>query len=308
MKHLLYLKELKQERISRLLDKAESFLKTDNFVSEKHQTLRGYTVANLFYEPSTRTRGSFQIAAKKLGADILNFDEKMSSSEKGETVLDTIYTLESMGINYFVIRHVEAGMSLMVSQQVNENSHVINAGEGDISHPSQGLLDLLTIKQHKKSFDQLKVVIIGDIKHSRVARSLAEGLNIMSIKELTLITPESLKPNMEDYVDANYTSKIDEGLVGADVVMALRIQQERIKDSSKESVIENYFSNYGLTTQRLANCNNDVIIMHPGPMNRGIEISDNVADGKHSVIREQVTNGISVRMALLSMMQEEVMK
>ena len=281
---------------------------TDNFVSEKYQTLRGYTVANLFYEPSTRTRGSFQIAAKKLGADILNFDEKMSSSEKGETVLDTIYTLESMGINYFVIRHSEAGMHAMVAKHVKENSHVINAGEADISHPTQGLLDLLTIKQHKKNFDQLKVVIIGDIKHSRVARSLAEGLKIMSVKELTLISPESFKPNLEDYVDANYTSNLDEGLIDADVVMALRIQQERIKNSSEEFVGENYFNNYGLTNQRLASCNDDVIIMHPGPMNRGIEISDNVADGKHSVIREQVTNGISVRMALLSMMQAEVMK
>ena len=281
---------------------------TDNFVSEKYQTLRGYTVANLFYEPSTRTRGSFQIAAKKLGADILNFDEKMSSSEKGETILDTIYTLESMGINYFVIRHSEAGMHAMVAKHVNENSHVINAGEADISHPTQGLLDLLTIKQHKKNFDQLKVVIIGDIKHSRVARSLAEGLKIMSVKELTLISPESFKPNLEDYVDANYTSNLDEGLIDADVVMALRIQQERIKNSSEEFVSQNYFNNYGLTNQRLASCNDDVIIMHPGPMNRGIEISDNVADGKHSVIREQVTNGISVRMALLSIMQEEVMK
>ena len=281
---------------------------TDNFVSEKYQTLRGYTVANLFYEPSTRTRGSFQIAAKKLGADILNFDEKMSSSEKGETILDTIYTLESMGINYFVIRHSEAGMHAMVAKHVKENSHVINAGEADISHPTQGLLDLLTIKQHNKSFDQLKVVIIGDIKHSRVARSLAEGLKIMSVKELTLISPESFKPNLEDYVDANYTSNLDEGLIDADVVMALRIQQERIKNSSEEFVGENYFNNYGLTNQRLASCNDDVIIMHPGPMNRGIEISDNVADGKHSVIREQVTNGISVRMALLSMMQAEVMK
>jgi len=281
---------------------------TDNFVSEKYQTLRGYTVANLFYEPSTRTRGSFQIAAKKLGADILNFDEKMSSSEKGETILDTIYTLESMGINYFVIRHSEAGMHAMVAKHVKENSHVINAGEADISHPTQGLLDLLTIKQHKKNFDQLKVVIIGDIKHSRVARSLAEGLKIMSVKELTLISPESFKPNLEDYVDANYTSNLDEGLIDADVVMALRIQQERIKNSSEEFVSQNYFNNYGLTNQRLASCNDDVIIMHPGPMNRGIEISDNVADGKHSVIREQVTNGISVRMALLSMMQAEVMK
>ncbi len=281
---------------------------TDNFVSEKYQTLRGYTVANLFYEPSTRTRGSFQIAAKKLGADILNFDEKMSSSEKGETILDTIYTLESMGINYFVIRHSEAGMHAMVAKHVKENSHVINAGEADISHPTQGLLDLLTIKQHKKNFDQLKVVIIGDIKHSRVARSLAEGLKIMSVKELTLISPESFKPNLEDYVDANYTSNLDEGLIDADVVMALRIQQERIKNSSEEFVGENYFNNYGLTNQRLASCNDDVIIMHPGPMNRGIEISDNVADGKHSVIREQVTNGISVRMALLSMMQAEVME
>jgi aspartate carbamoyltransferase catalytic subunit len=213
-----------------------------------------------------------------------------------------------MGINYFVIRHSEAGMHAMVAKHVKENSHVINAGEADISHPTQGLLDLLTIKQHKKNFDQLKVVIIGDIKHSRVARSLAEGLKIMSVKELTLISPESFKPNLEDYVDANYTSNLDEGLIDADVVMALRIQQERIKNSSEEFVGENYFNNYGLTNQRLASCNDDVIIMHPGPMNRGIEISDNVADGKHSVIREQVTNGISVRMALLSMMQAEVMK
>ena len=308
MKHLLYLKEISKDQINKILEKADSFLITNNVIDDKNKIMRGSSLANLFYEPSTRTRGSFHIAAQKLGAEIFNFDDKMSSSEKGETILDTIFTLESMGINYFVIRHGEAGIHTMISKKVSNNSHIISAGEGGVSHPTQGLLDLFTIKKSKGNFNRLKIVILGDIKHSRVARSLAEGLNTMSVGQLMLIAPEYFKPNMEHFACAEYTDNIVSGLEGADVVMTLRIQNERMTQPKNNIDIKDYTNNYGLTTERLEACNDSVIIMHPGPINRGVEITDNVADGKHSVIREQVTNGIAVRMALLSIMQDQANK
>ncbi len=308
MKHLLYLKEISKDQINKILEKADSFLVTKNVIEDKNKIMRGLSLANLFYEPSTRTRGSFHIAAKRLGAEIFNFDDKMSSSEKGETILDTIFTLESMGINYFVIRHIETGIHTMISEKVSNNSHIISAGEGDVSHPSQGLLDLFTIKKSKGDFTRLKIVILGDIQHSRVARSLAEGLNTMSVGQLILVAPEYFKPNMEHFPCAEYTDNIVNGLEGADVVMTLRIQNERMTQSRSNFDIKDYFNNYGLTTERLEACNDSVIIMHPGPMNRGVEITDNVADGERSVIREQVSNGIAVRMALLSIMQDQTNK
>ena len=308
MKHLLYLKELNQRTISKLLAKAETFLSSNNFPPPQDKNLQGITLANLFLEPSTRTRSSFQIAAKRLGADVLNIDDHHSSRVKGESIIDTIRTLEAMGVNYFVIRHKERGVLSKIVASLNSNSHVINGGESADSHPTQGLLDLLTIKKHKKSFDQIKVAIVGDIKHSRVARSLAEGLTIMANKKLALIAPEEFKPNMEFYPTAEYYKNLDQGLVNADVVVALRVQRERIERLTETMSPDHYFEKYGLTTKRLEPCNDDVIVMHPGPVNRGVEISDEVADGANSVIREQITNGIAIRMALLSMMQAEVMK
>ena len=308
MKHLLYLKELNQRTISKLLAKAETFLSTNNFPPPQDKNLQGITLANLFLEPSTRTRSSFQIAAKRLGADVLNIDEQHSSRTKGETIIDTIRTLEAMGVNYFVVRHKERGILSKIVANVDLDSHVINGGESIDSHPTQGLLDLLTIKKHKKGFDQIKVAIVGDIKHSRVARSLAEGLATMAVKTLTLIAPEEFKPDMKFYPNAEHCKNLDQGLVNADVVVALRVQRERIESLTETISPDHYFEKYGLTMKRLEPCNDDVIVMHPGPMNRGVEISDEVADGANSVIREQITNGIAIRMALLSMMQAEVMK
>ena len=308
MKHLLYLKELNQRTISKLLAKAETFLSSNNFPSPQDKNLQGITLANLFLEPSTRTRSSFQIAAKRLGADVLNIDEQHSSRTKGETIIDTIQTLEAMGVNYFVVRHKERGILSKIVANVDSGSHVINGGESIDSHPTQGLLDLLTIKKHKKGFDQIKVAIVGDIKHSRVARSLAEGLVTMAVKKLTLITPEEFEPDMKFYPNAEYNKNLEQGLVNADVVVALRVQRERIERLTETMSPDHYFEKYGLTTKRLEPCNDDVIVMHPGPVNRGVEISDEVADGTNSVIREQITNGIAIRMALLSMMQAEVMK
>ena len=308
MKHLLYLKELNQRTISKLLAHAETFLSTNNFPRPQDKNLQGITLANLFLEPSTRTRSSFQIAAKRLGADVLNIDEQHSSRTKGETIIDTIRTLEAMGVNYFVVRHKERGILSKIVANVDLDSHVINGGESVDSHPTQGLLDLLTIKKHKKGFDQIKVAIVGDIKHSRVARSLAEGLATMAVKTLTLIAPEEFKPDMKFYPNAEHCKNLDQGLVNADVVVALRVQRERIESLTETISPDHYFEKYGLTMKRLEPCNDDVIVMHPGPMNRGVEISDEVADGANSVIREQITNGIAIRMALLSMMQAEVMK
>ncbi len=308
MKHLLYLKELNQRTISKLLAKAETFLSSNNFPPPQDKNLQGITLANLFLEPSTRTRSSFQIAAKRLGADVLNIDEQHSSRTKGETIIDTIRTLEAMGVNYFVVRHKERGILSKIVANVDLDSHVINGGESVDSHPTQGLLDLLTIKKHKKGFDQIKVAIVGDIKHSRVARSLAEGLATMAVKTLTLIAPEEFKPDMKFYPNAEHCKNLDQGLVNADVVVALRVQRERIESLTETISPDHYFEKYGLTMKRLEPCNDDVIVMHPGPMNRGVEISDEVADGANSVIREQITNGIAIRMALLSMMQAEVMK
>ena len=308
MKHLLYLKELNQSTISKLLAKAETFLSSKNFPPQEDKNLQGITLANLFLEPSTRTRSSFQIAAKRLGADVLNIDDQHSSRVKGESIIDTIRTLEAMGVNYFVIRHKERGILSKIVASLDSDSHVINGGESTDSHPTQGLLDLLTIKKHKKGFDQIKVAIVGDIKHSRVARSLTEGLTIMSNKKLALITPEEFKPNMEFYPNAEHYKDLDQGLVNADVVVALRVQKERIESLTEMISPNDYFEKYGLTEKRLQPCNDDVIVMHPGPVNRGVEISDEVADGANSVIREQVTNGIAIRMALLSMMQAEVMQ
>jgi aspartate carbamoyltransferase catalytic subunit len=308
VKHLLYLKELNQRTISKLLAKAETFLSTNNFPPPQDKNLQGITLANLFLEPSTRTRSSFQIAAKRLGADVLNIDEQHSSRTKGETIIDTIRTLEAMGVNYFVVRHKERGILSKIVANVDLDSHVINGGESVDSHPTQGLLDLLTIKKYKKGFDQIKVAIVGDIKHSRVARSLAEGLATMAVKTLTLIAPEEFKPDMKFYPNAEHCKNLDQGLVNADVVVALRVQRERIESLTETISPDHYFEKYGLTMKRLEPCNDDVIVMHPGPMNRGVEISDEVADGANSVIREQITNGIAIRMALLSMMQAEVMK
>jgi aspartate carbamoyltransferase catalytic subunit len=248
-------------------------------------------VANLFFEPSTRTRASFDLASRRLGAHVVNLDLQSSSRAKGETLLDTIYTLEAMNTDVFVIRDSEAGMPEFLIDHVAPHVSVISAGEAHLSHPTQGLLDALTIR--------LKVAIVGDIKHSRVARSAAYALMTLGTTDLRLVAPESLLPAESEFRGAQRFTRIEDGIAGADVVMMLRIQKERMVQSASLDDAA-YFRDFGLDARRLKLASPNVLVMHPGPMNRGVEISSEVADGPRSVIREQVNNGVAVRMAVLA--------
>ena len=300
--HLLTLDGLPRPLIIELLDRAESYLRAAGEPPARDHILAGRTVANLFFEPSTRTRASFELAAKRMSADVLNLDVNMSSRKKGESILDTIYTLQAMQVDIFVIRDASEGVPALIASKVQPHVSVLNAGEASTSHPTQGLLDLLTIRQHKLHFEGLSVAIVGDIAHSRVARSVSEGLRIMGTRDLRLIAPPGLEPEPAVYPGAMITNDLDQGLAGADVVMALRIQRERMQEDLLS--LEAYQEQYGLTYSRLARAKPDVIVMHPGPMNRGVEIMGDVADGPHSVINQQVTNGLAVRMALLASVLE----
>ena len=304
MKHLLYLKDLDQETISQILDIAENFLNHNNRPIGYENVLENRTLANLFFEPSTRTRSTFEIASKKLGADVINIDEEHSSRTKGETLIDTIKTLEAMGINYFVIRNRKEGVFEDIKNAIEDSTHLISAGESHISHPTQGLLDLVTIRSNKKDFNNIKVSILGDISHSRVTRSLYEGLRIMNAGKIILISPKEYSPDMKIFEGAEYTDDVNKGLKDADVVVTLRVQKERMRNKQVLLETEKYYREYGLTTERIKNCKKDVIVMHPGPMNRGVEIQNEVADGPNSVITQQVTNGIAARMAILSILEE----
>lgn len=304
LRHLLSLRGLDRQRITDLLDRAEKFLSPFGQRVVRSRALDGMTVANLFFEPSTRTRASFELAAKRLGADVINLNVSTSSRKKGESILDTIYTLQAMHVDVFVVRDASAGVSGYIARNVNDYVSVLNAGEADVSHPTQGLLDLMTIRHHKENFADLTVAIVGDIAHSRVARSAAEGLRTMGVGELRLVSPESLAPEPEDFPGAKFLTDIKKGIRGADVVMALRIQRERIDSLHEMPGIDEYFANFGLSHERMKLAAPDAIVMHPGPMNRGIEIESSLADGPSSVIVEQVTNGVAVRMALLEIVAE----
>jgi aspartate carbamoyltransferase catalytic subunit len=299
LRHLLTLRGLDRETITRLLDRAETYLSPLGKPAVRNAKLAGRTVANLFFEPSTRTRASFELAAMRLGAEVLNLDVNMSSRKKGESILDTIYTLEAMHVDVFVVRDASAGVPAYITRHVMDHVAVLNAGEGDVSHPTQGLLDLLTIRQCKGDFTELTVAIVGDIAHSRVARSAAEGLITMGVGELRLIAPRSLAPHPDSVPSARILTDLDEGLRDADVVMALRIQRERIGSLEDIPGIDEYFASYGISEKRMASAAPGAIVMHPGPMNRGIEIESSLADSPHSVITRQVTNGLAVRMAVL---------
>jgi aspartate carbamoyltransferase catalytic subunit len=283
-----------------LLDQAETYLSLPGEAAVRSRSLAGKTVANLFFEPSTRTRASFDLAAKRLGADVLNLDVNTSSRKKGESILDMIYTLQAMQVDVFVVRDASAGVPAYIARHVQDHVSILNAGESDVSHPTQGLLDLCTIRQHKKSFENLTVVIVGDIAHSRVARSAAEGLMTMGVGELRLVSPKSLAPDAKDFPRAKILHKLNDGMRGADVVMALRIQRERIGNLDGIPGIDEYFANYGISHERMKLAADDAIVMHPGPMNRGIEIESSLADSPCSVITRQVTNGLAVRMAILT--------
>ena len=299
LQHLLTLRGLDREMIVDILDDAERFITPPSALPARSDSLAGRTVANLFFEPSTRTRASFDLAGKRLGADVLNLDVNTSSRKKGESILDTIYTLKAMRCDIMVVRDASAGVPAYIARHVKNDVSILNAGEGDVSHPTQGLLDLLTIRKHKSRFDNLTVAIVGDIRHSRVARSASWGLYALGVGSLRLISPPAMAPDPDEMPFATIVHNLEDGLVDADVVMALRIQRERIGNLDGIPGIDEYFADYGISHERMAVAKPDAIVMHPGPMNRGIEIEGTLADSAQSVITEQVANGVAVRMAVL---------
>jgi aspartate carbamoyltransferase catalytic subunit len=261
--------------------------------------LAGKVVCTLFFEPSTRTRLSFQLAAMQLGADTLNFDASTSSTTKGETAIDTLKNIEAMGVQGFVIRHQADGEVAALAQAVNSGTALVNAGDGRSAHPTQGLLDMLTLRQAKgDDFSALKVLIVGDVRHSRVARSNLHALRTLGAKEIRICGPRALLPGDDTLRDCIATQDFDAALHGVDAVMMLRLQRERMQEGLITS-LDDYHRDYGLTVERLRRAAPDAVVLHPGPMNRGVEIDDAVADGPHSLILRQVANGVAVRMAVL---------
>ncbi|MBS0327363.1 MAG: aspartate carbamoyltransferase catalytic subunit [Proteobacteria bacterium] len=301
--HLLSLEGLPAEVITHILDTAEPFVSIAEREVKKVPLLRGKAVFNLFFENSTRTRTTFEIAAKRLSADVINLNIGVSSTSKGESLLDTIDNLCAMNADLFVVRHAQSGAPHLIASHLTATGrsaiHVVNAGDGRHAHPTQGLLDLYTIRHYKKDFRKLTVAIVGDILHSRVARSLVHGLTTMGVADLRVIGPRTLLPGRVEALGVHVHHDMRAGLAGCDVVVMLRLQSERMKGALLPSAGE-YFKNYGLTPDKLALAAPDAIVMHPGPMNRGVEIDSAVADGARSVILPQVTFGIAVRMAVLS--------
>jgi len=299
LRHLLSLKGIDATLLTELLDEAETYLTPPGALPARSRSLAGRTIGNLFFEPSTRTRASFDLAGRRLGADVLNLDVNTSSRKKGESILDTIHTLEAMQVDIMVVRDASDSVPAYIARHVEDHVSVLNAGESDVSHPTQGLLDLLTIRQHNPDFENMVVAIVGDIQHSRVAMSASQALQTMGIGELRLVSPPALAPDAERFPGARIVDNIADGLRDADVVMALRIQRERIGNLDGIPGIDEYFANYGISHENMKYAKPNAIVMHPGPMNRGIEIEGTLADGPSSVITKQVTNGVAVRMAVL---------
>jgi aspartate carbamoyltransferase catalytic subunit len=297
--HLLTLDGLPRATLVRLLDRAQEF--ADGVGAPG--SLRGVAVCTLFFEPSTRTRLSFQRAAQRLDADVLNFDAATSSTTKGETALDTLKNIEAMGVHGFVIRAREDGLLNELARHVEPQTRLVNAGDGRSAHPTQGLLDMLSLRQAKgEDFSKLKVAICGDVLHSRVARSDLHALRTLGVAEIRVCGPVALLPPVDDNGGMLHgclvTQNFDEALDGVDAVMMLRLQRERMEQGLVSS-LEDYHRDYGLTQARLQRAAPDAVVMHPGPMNRGVEIDDAVADGPRSLILKQVANGVAVRMAVL---------
>jgi aspartate carbamoyltransferase catalytic subunit len=299
LQHLITLDGLARAEIESLLDHSQRYVRALGERAPTSRALDGVTIGNLFTEPSTRTRVSFELAGRRLGATMLNVEVQLSSRVKGETMLDTIYTLESVHFDGFVIRDAEPGVIAHVASHVAPHVSVFSAGEAHLSHPTQGLLDALTVRQYKgERFENLCLAIVGDIRHSRVAHSAYAVFTALGLRELRLVGPARLMPETPDFPDAKRYHTPEEGLRGADVVMMLRIQRERMAQADIPDGDE-YFARYGLTAPRLRLARPDAIVMHPQPMNRGVEIDSEVADGPQSVIRDQVRNGVAVRMAVL---------
>jgi aspartate carbamoyltransferase catalytic subunit len=299
LQHLITLDGLSRAEIESLLEHSQRYVRALGERAPSNRALDGLTIGNLFTEPSTRTRVSFELAGRRLGAAVLNIEVQLSSRVKGETMLDTIYTLESVHFDGFVIRDAEPGVIAHVAAHVAPHVSVFSAGEAHLSHPTQGLLDVLTVRQHKgEHFEKLCLAIVGDIRHSRVAHSAYAAFTILGIGELRLVAPPVLMPDSGEFPAAKRYSTPEEGLRGADVIMMLRIQRERMAQAEIPDG-EEYFARFGLTEPRLRLARPDAIVMHPQPMNRGVEIDSEVADGPQSVIRDQVRNGVAVRMAVL---------
>jgi len=301
LKHLLTIEDLPKDILLRILDTAQSFISVTDREVKKVPLLRGKSVFNLFFEPSTRTRTTFEIAAKRLSADVINLNIAASSQTKGETLLDTIANLSAMHADMFIVRHNQSGAAHFIAAHVQPHVHIVNAGDGRHAHPTQGLLDLFTIRHYKRDFADLKVAIVGDVLHSRVARSNIHALTTVGVEELRVIGPRTLIPNYVQAMGVRVFHDMCEGLSDVDVVIMLRLQNERMNGALIPSAQE-FFQHYGLTQEKLARAKPDAIVMHPGPMNRGIEIDSSVADGAQSVILPQVTYGIAVRMAVMSLL------
>jgi aspartate carbamoyltransferase catalytic subunit len=300
LKHFLTIEGLSKPLLTEILDTAESFVDMSEHQVKKVPLLRGKTIINLFFENSTRTRTTFELAATRLSADVLNMNIATSATSKGESLLDTIRNLEAMQVDMFVVRHALSGAAHFIAQQTAPHISVINAGDGQHAHPTQAMLDMFTIRQHKKQFEGLKVAIVGDILHSRVARSQILALNTLGVTDVRVIAPKTLLPADVTSMGVTALHDMNEGLNDVDVVIMLRLQKERMNSAFLPSESE-YFRCFGLTEAKLKQAKSDVIVMHPGPINRGVEIASSVADGSHSVILQQVSNGIAVRMAVMSM-------
>jgi aspartate carbamoyltransferase catalytic subunit len=300
LKHFLTIEGLSKQLLTEILDTAESFVDMSEHQVKKVPLLRGKTIINLFFENSTRTRTTFELAATRLSADVLNMNIATSATSKGESLLDTIRNLEAMQVDMFVVRHALSGAAHFIAQQTAPHISVINAGDGQHAHPTQAMLDMFTIRQHKKQFEGLKVAIVGDILHSRVARSQILALNTLGVTDVRVIAPKTLLPADVTSMGVTALHDMNEGLKDVDVVIMLRLQKERMNSAFLPSESE-YFRCFGLTEAKLKQAKSDVIVMHPGPINRGVEIASSVADGSHSVILQQVSNGIAVRMAVMSM-------
>jgi aspartate carbamoyltransferase catalytic subunit len=301
LRHFLTLEGLHRDLLVRIMDTAESFASVTEQQVKKVPLLRGKTVVNLFFENSTRTRTTFELAAKRLSADVLNVNIATSATSKGESLLDTIRNIEAMHVDMFVVRHAESGAAHFIARHVAPHISVLNAGDGSHSHPTQAMLDVFTIRRRKGDFANLKVAIVGDVLHSRVARSEILALNTLGAKEVRVVAPRTLLPaHAAESLGVKVHNDMDTGLENVDVVIMLRLQRERMSGAFLPSEHE-YFNRFGLTEARLARAKPDAIVMHPGPINRGVEIDSLVADGPHSVILQQVSNGIAVRMAIMSL-------
>jgi aspartate carbamoyltransferase catalytic subunit len=303
--HLLTIEGLPKSIINHILDTASSFVGISDREVKKVPLMRGKSVFNLFFENSTRTRTTFEIASKRLSADVINLNIQASSASKGESLLDTIDNLAAMHADMFVVRHSQSGAPYLIAKHLHDTKqphvHVVNAGDGRHAHPTQGLLDMYTIRHYKKDFTGLTVAIVGDILHSRVARSDIHALTTLGVPEVRVIGPRTLLPSGLEQMGVRVFTDMNAGLKDVDVIIMLRVQNERMDGTLLPSAQE-FFKSYGLTTERLALAKPDAIVMHPGPMNRGVEIESAVADGAQAVILPQVTFGIAVRMAVMSIL------